>query len=328
MRGFPRHHLAGDLTVAHHDDAVGDAQHLRQLAGYEHHGDALLLELVHQVVDLHLGRHIDASRGLVKEDHPRVACQPLGHDHLLLVAAGQVGRVHIQRRGFDLQIPDRAVAHGVFLAVADHAQAVAQKVQVGKRNIVADAQLGAQAILLAVLRGQHHALTDRIHGAVNGNFPAIQKNLTGLFGVDAKDGAGGFRAPGAHQARKTHDFTLVEGKADISHHAPGVEVFHLEDFFAFLAGHTGKLFLDFTAHHVGDDLVDGGIGKVHGGDILTVAHDGHAVYDVLQFLQPVGDIHNAMIRGAQVPDDAEQVLDFACGERGGGLIHDEDARVH
>ena len=212
--------------------------------------------------------------------------------------------------------------------MADHAQAVAQKVQVGKCDVVTDAQLGTQAVLLAVLRGQHHALTDRVHGAVNGNFPAIQKNLTGLFGVDAKDGAGGFRAPGAHQARKTHDFTLIEGKADVSHHAPGVEVFDLKDLFALFAGHTGEFFLDFTAHHVGDDLVDGGIGKVHGGDILTVAHDGHAVHDVLQFLQTVGDIHDAVVRGAQVPDDAEQVLDLARGQSGGGLIHDEDACVH
>ena len=280
------------------------------------------------MVDFHLSRHVDAARGLVEDDHPRIPRQPLAHDHLLLVAAGEVRRVHVHRRGFDLQILDRAFAHGVFLAVANHAQTVAQKVQVGKRDVVADAQLGAQAVLLAVLGSQHHALTDRVRRAVNEDLLAVQENLAGLLGVDAEDGAGGFGAPGAHQARKAHDFPLIERKADVAHHAAGIEVFDLEDLFALFAGHAGEFLLDLAAHHMGDDLVDGGVGEVHGGDVLAVAHDGHAIHDMLQFLQTVGDVDDAMVRGAQVPDDAEEILDLARGERGGGLIHDEDARVH
>ena len=212
--------------------------------------------------------------------------------------------------------------------MADHAQAVAQKVEVGQRDVVADAELGAKPVLLSVLGGQHHALTDGVRRAVDGNFPAVEQNLSRLLGIDAEDGAGGLRAPGAHEARKAHDLALVEGETDVSDHASGVEVSDLEDLLALLAGHAGEFLLDLAAHHVRDDLVDGGVGEVHGGDVLAVAHDGHAVHDVLQFLQPVGDVDDAVIRGAKVPDDAEEILDLAGGERGGGLVHDEDARVH
>lgn len=71
-------HLAGDAPVAHDQDSVGDAHDLGQLAGDDDDHDAGLLELVDDLVDLHLGGHVDAAGGLVKDDDPGVPGQPLG----------------------------------------------------------------------------------------------------------------------------------------------------------------------------------------------------------------------------------------------------------
>lgn len=60
------------------------------LAGGVDHAVALLGDLVDQVEDLLLGAHVDALGGFVEDVHVGVGVEPLGHNHLLLVAAGQV----------------------------------------------------------------------------------------------------------------------------------------------------------------------------------------------------------------------------------------------
>ena len=101
----------------------------------------------------------------------------------------------------------------------------------------------------------------------------------------------------------------------------------LEDLLALLAVHAGELLLDLAADHVGDDVGHVHVREVALGDELAVAHDRHAVHDVLQLLQAVGDVHDALALGAQTADDAEQLVDLLGGQRRGGLVHDEDAGV-
>ena len=53
----------------------------------------------------------------------------------------------------------------------------------------------------------------------------------------------------------------------------------------------------------------------------------HPVHDVLELLQPVGDVHDAAALGFQLPNDAEQVVDLPGGEGGGGFVHDQHLGV-
>ncbi len=81
---------AADLAVAHHHDPVAHADQLLDLRGDHQDGGAVGRELVDDLVDLELGADVDAAGGLVQDEEPRPAQQPLADHHLLLVAAGEV----------------------------------------------------------------------------------------------------------------------------------------------------------------------------------------------------------------------------------------------
>src|SRR5215469_7889397 len=55
----------------------------------------------------------------------------------------------------------------------------------------------------------------------------------------------------------------------------------------------------------------------------AVAEDGDTIGDAWQLFEPVRDVDDAGAARAQPADRAEEGVNFAGGERGGGLIHDE-----
>src|SRR5213593_103630 len=60
--------------------------------------------------------------------------------------------------------------------------------------------------------------------------------------------------------------------------------------------------------------------------MAAVAQHRDAVADARELLQPVGNVHDARAVGGHTPDDVEEPIDLASGERGGRFVHDEDAR--
>ena len=178
---------------------------------------------------------------------------------------------------------------------------------------MADGQFGTKAVLLPILRSQHNARPDGVPRLLDGDRLAVQNELAALLGVHPEDGPGGLGAPRAHQTGKAHDLSLVKIKTYIPDHPPGVEVFDLKDLLPLGAGHPGKLLFNFPAHHVGDDLVHGGVLEVHGGDVLAVPHDADPVHNMLKLLQAVGDVDDAVAVGLKLADDAEQFVNFLGG---------------
>ena len=81
--------LGDDRAVGEHQHAVGQPQDLGDLAGDHQDGDPAVGEVADQGVALRAGADVDASRGLVQEQHAAVAQQPAGEHDLLLVATGQ-----------------------------------------------------------------------------------------------------------------------------------------------------------------------------------------------------------------------------------------------
>ena len=70
----------------HHQHAVAHAEDFFHFAGGEQDRNALGGEFFHQAVDFLLGPDIDASGGLVEEQHLGFEGEPFSDDHLLLVA--------------------------------------------------------------------------------------------------------------------------------------------------------------------------------------------------------------------------------------------------
>jgi hypothetical protein len=61
----------GALTQDQH--AIGQSEHLLDLARDHDHRDAGVGESAHESVDLRAGTHVDAARRLVEQENPAVA---------------------------------------------------------------------------------------------------------------------------------------------------------------------------------------------------------------------------------------------------------------
>ena len=107
LRGTGRQ-LAGEAAVAHDEDPVGHADHLRQLAGDHEDRDALLRQHPHQLVDRVLRAHVDAARRLVHQHDLGLGGEPAGEHDLLLVAAGEELHLLVERAGRDREVAQQA----------------------------------------------------------------------------------------------------------------------------------------------------------------------------------------------------------------------------
>ena len=86
--------LLDDAPRVHHEDAVGDVGHDAEVVRDEH--DARvgpLAQLLHDLEDLRLDRHVQGGGRLVGDEHRRVARQRHRDHHALAHAAGELVRV-------------------------------------------------------------------------------------------------------------------------------------------------------------------------------------------------------------------------------------------
>ena len=98
LAGFVFVQDAGDGAFEDGVDAVGEAQQLGQFGGDDDDALALVGQLLDDAVDLVLGADVDAAGGFVQDQQVRVGEHPLGQDHLLLVAAGELGHAFLHGR--------------------------------------------------------------------------------------------------------------------------------------------------------------------------------------------------------------------------------------
>ena len=82
--------LAGEPAPVEDEDAVAEADQLRQFGRAEEHDAAVRRHLADQAVDLALGADVDAAGRIVEQEDLGPDLQPLADDDLLLVAAGEL----------------------------------------------------------------------------------------------------------------------------------------------------------------------------------------------------------------------------------------------
>ncbi len=74
-------------------------------------------------LDLGLGADVDAARGVVKDEQPRGGGQHAGEEHLLLVAARELGELLVWTRGLDAQPVDELLGEAPLVGADEQAVA-------------------------------------------------------------------------------------------------------------------------------------------------------------------------------------------------------------
>ena len=85
--------------------------------------------------------------------------------------------------------------------------------------------------------------------------------------------------------------------------------------------------VDRAADHQRDQPVDGHLGLGRAADDMAVAQHGDVVAQAHHVAQDVADVDDADAARPQPADLREQALGLARGERGGGLVEDDDPGV-
>ena len=151
---------------AHHGDAVGDVVDHGEVVRDEQVGEAeLLLQVLQQIEDLRLDRHVERRHRLVADHHVGPQRQRAGDADPLALAAGEGVRVAAEMAAVEPdhlhQLAHHLAAIGVVADIMDH-QRLDQDVVDGharieraERVLEDELQLGAEAVELAAVERQH-----------------------------------------------------------------------------------------------------------------------------------------------------------------------------
>ena len=168
-------HLTGDPATRHHDHPMGEREHLGEVGRDHHQGDASRRELAQDGVDVRLGPDVHAPCRLIHDEHPRVAEQPLGEQHLLLVATRQRAHLAVDIRRGDPQLLD--VSRGLPLHGRLGQEAAPREArQVRRRDVRGDVEVDEQAGLLAVLGDHRDARGHGVLGRVRAMLATIDED--------------------------------------------------------------------------------------------------------------------------------------------------------
>ena len=155
----------------------------------------------------------------------------------------------------------------------------------------------------------------------------VELDVPGARLVDPEHGAGDLGAAGAHEPGQPDDLAGVHVHVDVGEAAGHPEVAEPEHELAdrgdLLRVDVGQL----AADHQLDDPLLLGVRGVEVGDPAPVAHDGDAVRDRHDLLEAVADEQHRHAVVLEVLDHLEQPVGLADGQRGGGLVEDQDPCV-
>ena len=90
---------------------------------------------------------------------------------------------------------------------------------------------------------------------------------------------------------------------------------------------TGEIRLDRAAHHAAHELARREVRRLVGRDERAVLEDRDAVAEVEDLLEPVRHVDDGDTAGGELADDRVEQLDLVVAQRGGRLVHRDDAGV-
>src|SRR6056297_6026 len=278
----------GDPPRAHHDDAVAEADDLRQLAADHDHRDAALGELMDEEVDLALRADVDAARGLVQDQDPGIAQQDLGDDQLLLVAAGQLAGEGVQAADADVVAIDGLAQRGPLGGTID--QRMREPLERLQGEVLVQTHLRDQAFALAVLGEVGDAGPVRVLGRADLERLAVELDPAAR-GTNPDEAFEQLGAARAHQAREAQNLPAAKLEAGVRDavldvQAGDAEHDRLVRGDRLLGVHVGQLAAHHEPRHLGLVELRDGVRR----DVIAVAEDRHAVRDPLDLVELVRDV--------------------------------------
>ena len=136
--------------VMHDPDAVAHPQDLGELGADHQDGHALVGEIDHQAMDLGLGPHVHALRGLVEDQHRGPRREPSSQSDLLLIAARQVPHRRLEGRRLDREASRER--SGYLTLATKIEEAMSRHIsEHGQRAVCRDRHLGNDAVAPPVL---------------------------------------------------------------------------------------------------------------------------------------------------------------------------------
>src|SRR5271165_3386294 len=173
--------VVGDLSdqskAVHNQDAVGERDHFRHVAGDEKNGGALAGDVADELMQVGLGLDVDADRRLVDDEDLGLSRQPFGDRDLLLVSAGEIADDLSERRRADVEALDEGGDGARLAARTDEPEEIGEAPPDGDGDIAGDRMHEDQPLLLAVLAYVAHAKSRRrvVHVANAGRLSANQQ---------------------------------------------------------------------------------------------------------------------------------------------------------
>src|SRR5690606_30835733 len=158
---------------------------------------------------------IDAARRFVENQDLRLARDPAGEDHLLLIAARQLADRLFDGRGLDAQPVRHRLGDLPLRAPPEEAEA-ADLLGHTEPDILAHRAQQQESLLLTVLRHEADAGDDRVARPADAAGNTVDPDLAGRCAVEADQGAGQLRPTGADQAADAQHLAGPQLEADVA----------------------------------------------------------------------------------------------------------------
>src|SRR5829696_3756331 len=285
--------------VLEHHHRVRALDHLLELRGDEQDAKAFAGQVVDQALDLGLGPDVDPPGWLVEDQHLGVEAEDPGQEHLLLVAAGELGDRLVGAGGLD---PEAADERGdeLVLAALGHEASPSEGRQRGQDNVLPDREVGHDALGLAVLGEHGDPGADGGLGRSQPQRAAGHADRAVVERLGPEDRLGGLGAPRAEQSGQTDDLTPPDPDRHAVQHVPAGETVRLQHrpvvaplVLLTEAGHAVGLYLgDVAAEHGRDQPEPGDRGHVAAVDQAAVPQYGHPLAELEHLVELVGDVEH------------------------------------
>src|SRR6204780_3356171 len=154
--------LLDDTALPGNQDAIGQAEDLRQIGRNHHHGDAAVGEFVDDLVEIGDRADIDAAGRLIEYHELGNLSQRPGNDDFLLIAAGQFDHLRIGADRPHLERLDPGAAGFNDVRLADDLGLVLVGAQQIDEDVLADRHGLEETFELAILGDIGNAAPDRL----------------------------------------------------------------------------------------------------------------------------------------------------------------------
>ena len=283
-------------------------------------------QIVDDLVDFALGAHVDAAGRFIHNQNVGVRVEPLAHDDLLLVAAGQVSGLLAAGGRLDADFLNVLVGQLVFpLAAGERAPADGR--QVCRHDIGLDGKVKRQALSSAVLRQKRDAVLLCLRGVVDFDLLPADVHVAALDIVHAEDRAHDLGSARADQAGNPQHLAAAQAEGNVLLPVFAAQMLHAENLIADDRVPRGIGAAHFPADHHLHELGGGDGRHVARADDLTVAHHRDGLADFKDLLHAVGDVYNRNAAFLQITNDVKQRIEFILRQCRGGLIHQDDSGV-